>query len=222
MVKIQQRIAAYWILGGGLTLLYIVLRDVSWRGSAQLHTLMEVLAVALALFVGLLALIRFYSRGGRNFLVLGAGFVGVGFLDGYHALVTSIWFDQFFPSDISSLAIWSWSASRFLLSIVMVSCFMVIRHERAKSVDKILTPKMVYGLTIAATLSSFLFFALVPLPSGYVENLYFNRPGELVPAGLFFIALIGYLKLGKWKFEPFEHWLIIAIIVNLVAQVVFI
>ena len=40
--------------------------------------------------------------------------------------------------------------------------------------------------------------------------------------GLFFLlALVGYVRKGQWKTDPFEHWLVMSLIVGLVAQVAF-
>lgn len=71
---------------------YGALRGVVWEGSTNLHTLMEVAATLLALFVGAMALVRFYTRKTNLFLLIGTGFVGTALLDGYHALVTSAFF----------------------------------------------------------------------------------------------------------------------------------
>ena len=57
-----RRIACYWFTGIVLSISYIFLRDLNWRGSEQLHTLMEVAATLLALMVGAMALVRFYSK----------------------------------------------------------------------------------------------------------------------------------------------------------------
>jgi PAS domain S-box-containing protein len=43
----------------------------------------------------------------------------------------------------------------------------------------------------------------------------------LIPALFFAIALFGYLRKGKWRKDAFEHWLVLALVVSLVTQVVF-
>ena len=47
---------------------YLLLRRAPWLGSTELHTLMELLATTLALFVGCLAFLRFYSKKNNTFL----------------------------------------------------------------------------------------------------------------------------------------------------------
>ena len=60
---------------------------------------METAATLLALLIGLMALVRFYSKKNNTFLFIGAGFLGTALLDGYHAVVTSSGFGPFMPSD---------------------------------------------------------------------------------------------------------------------------
>lgn len=214
----HKRSQTYLTVAIALTICSILLSGSNWQGTAQLHTLMEMLATVLALFVGMLALVRFYSRGGTEFLVLGAGFIGVSLLDGYHAIVSSIWFKAYLPSNLSSLIPWSWLASRLFLSIIVLLLYFILKWESEDKALHKISPKVVYSFILFTTLCSFLFFAFVPLPSGYFEGLFFYRPEELIPAILFSLALIGFLNLGDWRTNDFSHWLILAIIVNLVAQ----
>lgn len=113
------RTTAYWAAGVLLAMGYASLRGSTWQGSAQLHTLMEGLATLLALIVGVMALVRFYSKKNNTFLFIGTAFLGTGFLDGYHALVTSQYFKVYLPSDLPALIPWSWVASRMFLALLM-------------------------------------------------------------------------------------------------------
>ncbi|VAW61696.1 Signal transduction histidine kinase [hydrothermal vent metagenome] len=214
----NKKIKSYWIIGIGLSVTSILFSQFSWQGSAELHTLTELLATVLALFVGLLALIRFYSRGGSSYLVLGAGFIGVGMLDGYHAVVSSIWFKAYLPSDLPSLIPWSWLASRIFLSAILLSLYFIIKRESENKDTKKITSKRVFSFIFITTLCSFIFFAFTPLPNGYFNNAFFNRPEELIPATLFLFALFGFIKQENWQAKNFSDWLIIAIIVNLITQ----
>ncbi len=214
----NKKIKSYWVIGIGLSITSILFSQFSWQGSAELHTLMELLATVLALFIGLLALIRFYSRGGSSYLVLGAGFIGVGMLDGYHAVVSSTWFRAYLPSDLPSLIPWSWLASRIFLSAILFSLYFILKRESKNKDTKKITPKYVFSFISITTLCSFIFFAFTPLPNGYFDNAFFHRPEELIPATLFLFALMGFIKQGNWQTKNFSDWLVIAIIVNLVTQ----
>ena len=85
-------------------------RNSTWLGSNMLHTIAETVATLLAFMVGVIALARFYALKSNKFLLIGAGFIGTALLDGYHAVVTSFWFNGLFPSP--SLIPWSWNRSR--------------------------------------------------------------------------------------------------------------
>ena len=102
-ITARKRVAAYWLTGLVLTLFFAGLYDVEWRGSAPLHTNMEIIATLLAAFVGVMALARFYTQKDNTFLFIGTGFLGTAFLDGYHTVVTSALFRPFMPSDLPSL-----------------------------------------------------------------------------------------------------------------------
>ena len=167
-------------------------------------------------------LLRRYGRSRDSLsLIIGVGFLGTGFLDGYHALVTSVAFKHYLPSDLSSLNTWSWFASRLYLSVMLALSIAVWWREQRLGPAGRLDADVIYIGSGALTVLSFLFFALVPLPPAYYPDIPFHRPEEFVPALFFAVALAGYLRKGKWRYDTFEHWLVLALIVNLVAQVVF-
>ena len=199
---------------------YFLLRGISWQGTKHLHTIMEVIATLLALAVGVLALIPFYSKKNNTILFIGAAFLGTAFLDGYHAVVTSAFFDTYFPPVPSSLIPWSWVASRFFLSLLYLSYLAWNRKERLGEVGRI-TEDVVYWAVTILTLASCSFFAFTPLPRAYYPEILFHRPEEFLPAFFFLLALIGFLKKGGWKHDQFEHWLVMSIIVGFMGQVMY-
>ncbi|MDO8310727.1 MAG: PAS domain S-box protein, partial [Sideroxyarcus sp.] len=203
------------LLGGGF-----LLRNSGWQGSISLHTLMELAATLLAAFVGAMALVRFFSRGDAQFLYIGAGFLGTAMLDGFHAVVTSVYFQPYMPSDNPHLVPWSWIASRLFLSVLLfVSWLLWFRHRNDASFRP--NTKIVMAGTALATIASFVFFATVPLPTISVEGAMVSRPAELLPAVFFLMALAGYLYKGKWRDDQFEHWLVLSLIVGVATQTAF-
>jgi PAS domain S-box-containing protein len=219
--KAQRRSIAYIVFFVALFLGYVLLRGSTWLGSTELHTIMEVIATVLALTVGVMALARFYSRKDSVFLFVGSGFLGTAFLDGYHAVVTSSWFADRFPSPPASLIPWSWIASRLFLSILLWVSWLAWRREDRLGKSGKISEQTVYVAVAAFTLISFFFFALVPLPRAYYPEIIFHRPEEFVPAFFFLLALIGYLRKGHWKSDDFEHWLVLALIVGFMGQAMF-
>jgi PAS domain S-box-containing protein len=60
----------------------------------------------------------------------------------------------------------------------------------------------------------FLVFRFVPLPSAYYPEFWVSRPAEVIPALFFFGAWVGYLRLGEWRIEPFQYWLLISLMIS--------
>lgn len=217
---VKNKQVSFVIVGTILVILYTVFRNSSWHGGTQLHTVMEVSATLLALMIGISGLIRFYAKSDETlFLFIGAGFLGTGFLDGYHAIVTSEYFASLYPSPPESLIPWSWIASRLYLSVFLFWAFMHWKTQRLN--QRILHPKLIYAITIISTVLSFLFFAFVPLPAAYYPEFILSRPEELLPALFFALALYGFYSKGEWKNSKFEYWLVMALIVSFISQTLF-
>ena len=56
------RVGSYIGLSVLLLAAFIFLREISWEGSTTLHTSMEIVATLLSLFVGIIALILYYTK----------------------------------------------------------------------------------------------------------------------------------------------------------------
>ena len=199
----------------------LLLRNSSWQGSTQLHTLMESIACFLAFMVGTVALVSFYSKKSNTLLFLGTGFFGTALLDGYHTFVTSEWFAHFLPSPPASLIPWSWNASRVFLAILMFLSWWTWRSENRLGAVGRIGERSVYAAVGTLTIASFFFFAFVPLPRAYYPEFPFGRPEEFVAAGFFLVALAGYLKKGHWKSDRFEHWVVLSLLVGFTGQAMF-
>jgi PAS domain S-box-containing protein len=217
----HRRVGIYLLTAVSLCLLYPVLSSYAWHGSAQLHTTMEALAMSMALLVGYHALRHYKKMDDYFLLIIGAGFIGTAFLDGYHALVTSVYFKEYLPSELPSLAPWSWVASRLFLSIILFLSWVAWYNQKKLGVSSQLNKKIIFSSTASLTLLSFLFFAFIPLPRAYYPEYFFHRPEEFLPAAFFLFTLIAYVKKGDWKKSNFEHWLIITLIISLISQILY-
>ncbi len=67
----------------GLVMLMAAVRTADWTSGAALHTTLEACATMLAVWVGTLSLVRYYSRKLSPYLFLGAGFLGTAALDAH-------------------------------------------------------------------------------------------------------------------------------------------
>lgn len=210
----------YLLLVLALLLTSYGLRDADWQGSQSLHTVMESLATLLAFLVGILALIRYFSQRDSQFLYVGTAFLGTGFLDAYHTVVTSAFFLPYMPSDYPHLVPWSWFASRLFLSVMLfMSWWLWYKHRHDP--DYRHRTALIFWATGLATLTCFLFFALFPLPAATEPDWPIPRPYDFAPALFFVCALIGYLRKGLWPRNDFEHWLVLSLIVGLATQTTF-
>ena len=219
-MSVKQILRMYGTLGLVLVLLTVLLQWSSWLGNSQLHTLMELAACLTALFVGALALVRFYTRKNNTYLFVGVGFFGTFLLDGYHAFVTSPLMGYVMPSPPENLIPWSWNASRTFLAILMALSWWTWKREQRLGGAGRIGEKTVYAIVVVLTIVSFCFFAFFPLPRAYYPEFFFGRPEEFVAAALFLVALIGYLTKGDWQHNQFEHWLILSLIIGFVGQAV--
>ena len=218
---INRRINIYIIVSLGLLATYPVVSYSTWVSSAELHTIIEIIAMLLALIVGSMALVRYYSAPENKYLIIGTGFLGTGFLDGYHAVVTSTYFKLYMPSDLPSLIPWSWVSSRMFLAVLLYLSWVIWKHESKKPLEeRLIHPSVVYLGTGIATCLFFLFFAFVELPPAYYPDSFLHRPEELIPGLFFALALFGYLSKEEWKQSSFEHWLVLCLIVNAIGEIV--
>ena len=215
----KKRIAVYLALSAALVVTGLLTDSSVWQGNRTLHTMMEVMATLLASIIGILALVRFYSKKSSVILFIGVGFMGTALLDGYHAVVTSDLLDYLMPSPSESLIPWSWNASRTFLSILMtISCLQWWYEQERGSGSVRVNEIHVFGMVGAMTLACFCFFAFVPLPRAYYPEFFFGRPEEFVAAAFFLAALTGYALQGRWQTESFEHWLLMSLIVGFLSQ----
>jgi PAS domain S-box-containing protein len=207
---VARRVAAYVAVGAGCLLLAPWVAALDWVGNAYLHTLHEMAAVMLALGVAAIALVRFYSRKSDTFLLLGAAFLGIAFLDGYHAVQAS--------RAVSTGPPWSWLASRLFLAVFL---WWSAPTPRWSPTAARLDERRVYLLVGAVTLACFGFFTFAPLPSVFFPRLALHRPAELLPSVFFLMAFVRHLRWGYWRGWSFEHWLVLALLCGLFGQVAF-
>ena len=184
-----------------------------WEGDAELHTLLEAIATLLALVTGAMALVRYYAKKSSTFLILGAGFLGTAFIDGFHGVVTSSFFTWPLPSPPATLNPWTGIFSRFFLSFVVCASLLVWQRETRKPAAERIKENIVYLVVGGCIAVALLCFSLVALPPAYFPNFFLHRPLDLAPALFFGLATIGYLAKGRWKTDDFEYWLVLSLIV---------
>ena len=111
-----QRTTVYWVIMVVLLAGAFMVESSPFLSGQFVHEVLEAVGTSLAVVIGALALVRFYSKKRSTFLFIGTGFLGTAFLDGYHAVITSSLFPGQFERDLSA---WSWIASRVFLSLML-------------------------------------------------------------------------------------------------------
>lgn len=218
--RVGARAAAYCALAAGLLLLYLAIRDSSWAVTPSLHLAFELTAAVVALIVGILALVRFYSRKNDTLLLIGAAMIGTSVLDTYHLLVTTgipMWL---MPADHEATEPWSWFGSRMFLSVLLLWSWTAWRRENRQGVQR-LSELRIYLEVGAITVLSIALFGMVSLPDAIRTGAIVPRPFELLPGAFFAVATIGYLAKGNWRNRPFEVWLVPALLVSVAIQWLF-
>lgn len=170
--RTRSRAVTYAVFCAVLVVGFLAVRDSTWQSGPMFHTLLESLATLLALIVGVLALIRFYSKKTNTFLFIGSAFLVTAFLDGYHTIVTSAPVASMLPSTLPSLIPWSWVASRMLLSFLLFASWVAWRRESVHGVKGRISERTVYASVALLTVLSFIFFALAPLPPAYYPTFF--------------------------------------------------
>jgi PAS domain S-box-containing protein len=221
--RAAERITMYWVLlllllGGA----FVLSSDVLWSTNTVTHTLMESIATVLAFMVGALALVRFYSRKQVTFLFIGTGFIGAGLLDLNHVLITSEYFtDALEVVNQGDLFAWSWIAERVFLSLFLAVSLLAWKQEVESGEGEAVNERSIFGTALILTLINLFFFEWVPLTRAHFPALPISRPAEFLPAIFFGLALFGFIGKGSWKRDPFEHWLIISLLISVLCHAAF-
>ena len=215
---VQERTAAiYWLLIAVLFAWASIFRRFPLDDDQARHVIWEFVSTTLALVVGVLALVRFYSKKQETFLFIGTGFLGTGFLNGYHAVMTSALIGGTATGlDEADGAAWTWTAARLFLSVFLFGSVFLWSHE-SDSERSHINEFSVYAAATVLMVGIFLVLTYVPLPSAYYPDFLVSRPAELLPALFFFGAMVGYLRRGEWRTEPepFQYLLIISLMISL-------
>ncbi len=220
-VSVRNKRIAYVGTIAALACASLYLRDSQWRSDIDVHSHLESIATTLAFVVGCLSLVRYYSKKDNMFLLLGAGFIGTALLDAYHTFVSSVRFIRDFPSTPPSLIAWSWLSSRLFLAVLLWLSWLFWRREaRLASAGRVPEFAVIAGVS-ALTLTNFWLFSMVRMPPAYLSNPWVGRPQDFLPAVFFLLALVGYYRKRGWKTDPFEHWLVLCLIISFMSQFLF-
>jgi PAS domain S-box-containing protein len=179
-------------------------------------------AIVLAVTLGGLALVRYYSRRQRALLYIGTGFLAAAALDSLHLLLVT---GVRAPSELApdaDLSAWSWMQGRTFLALFLAVSVLAPKLAPPSSLERGRGgERAVYLVAGALTALVVAFFWLAPISPAIHPDWVIARPSEFVPALLFALAYVGYYRRGRWRTDPFEHWLLIALLVSVLLHAVY-
>ncbi len=201
------------LVGGSLLLQG---RSFDYYGGETGHTVMEAVATILAFIVGALALVRYYSRKQVTFLLIGCGFLGAAILDLNHVIGTlpdileaRVRRDE--RMDVDAMYAWTWTAGRVFLSVFLFMSLLAWRQEDRD--EEAIPEASVYMTALFLTIANLLFFEYIPLARLSALGP-IDRPAEIVPALFFALAFIGFYRKNSWRRDPFEHWMMVSLLIG--------
>jgi PAS domain S-box-containing protein len=189
-----------------------------WTSGPVFYGTLEALSSLLAFVVGALALVRFYSKKQRNFLFIGTGFLGTGFLDLFPAVLATAWLGNRTSEELEGLATWSYTASGTFLSLFLLASWISWRRSRSKQNRNQVREATVFLTATLFAVAVFAVFDLFPLSGALRPDRMIRQPAEVVPGLVFLVAAVGYLFKGHWRVDAFEHWLIVGILMGVMAH----
>jgi diguanylate cyclase (GGDEF)-like protein len=202
----------------GLVLLFFVamcLRAVSLQPDPILQGYLQVTMGLLAFVFAAVSLVRFQGTQDRISLILGTGFL----LSGTLLTASSLLFFEFLqpaPVHIQWAPV-SWWVSRIVLGLLFVVALVVehflprSRHPRREIAGALLT---VVGVTYLVTAAlRHLPQEVSPHPGAVIPS-----PQQLLPAGIFLVALIWYRRRLELEDTAFDRAIYAAAWMNLAAQ----
>ncbi|HKK93611.1 MAG TPA: PAS domain S-box protein, partial [Longimicrobiales bacterium] len=217
------RATVYWVLVVVLSLGAVLLAGgvrLSW--APFLHLAAESVGGTLAVVLGALALVRYYSGRRQTFLYIGAGFVATGVLDLAHAFISSQALLGLSAAEPVDAAAWSWLQSRLFLALFLLISLLTCRDDDIAGVNRVSAGRVI-GLAVVLTAVTVAFFLLVGLQgtNAIHPGWPYPRPQELLPGAVFAIACVGYVIRGEWRTDIFEHWLVITLLISAMAHVAY-
>jgi len=223
--EVRNRIDHQWwnartgvLLGTGVVFLLIFQgsRLVSWVGDTTLHSMIESMALVLAVIVGVLALVRNFTARDVNLLFVGLGFLGAAGLGGHHLFVTSQYSALQFAETPGS-GNWPWVDSRLFLPLMLCSGALASLYQRYSRKRARIKLPMVLTITFALMALT----TIIGLPfSGHraLLGLDWHTVETFGAIAIFGTALVLFIHKGAWRDNVFEFWLVMSIIVGFVAQ----
>jgi diguanylate cyclase (GGDEF)-like protein len=212
--SLSGELGAWFPVLGGLTILAISasLRQLSISPDPLLFGQLQFTSGIVALTLAGAALVRFRGTRDRFPLILSAGFAIAGITLASSSLASS----SLSASETSASLRdpMTWVIGRTLLAILLVSALFVDqKHAWSQNPGRDISVALILVVLLTALLS--LAHRHLPLNLVVQPGRFFPHPGNLIPAGLFVLASLGYHGRLKNISGPFDRSLYLAAALNL-------
>ena len=190
------------------------------------HTLTEIAGSILSIFISVLAYVRYFTKRNNMYLFISTGFLVEGSFKGLHAILTLRFIIDSIPPNINT---WIFIVSRIVFPTMLLLSYFTWKRE--KSIGNLATVhfQKLYSTLTILFFSSFIIFLIIPEDMFVQDTLYrqiyhldigISSVISKIPIFIYLLALFFYLKKGDWKYDEFEHWLIIYLIFGLKAETI--
>jgi len=191
--------------------------EFAWMKDFQL--LVDLFAGIFAFFIGILSLVRFYTkRNYVNYLLLGLGFLTVSLLEVFQLLLSLQAFSDFFTMPSSEVFPSTVVLSRVFLSFVFFLSWIMTKEEymvRAVK-EKLAFVAILFAIsTFVIVVSTFsnLFVGL--------EAYAFAIVMQTLALMFYLLTLIGYTRSRGMYFRNFDFWIIFSLTFSILSQIFF-
>ncbi|HBB64837.1 TPA: hypothetical protein DCZ77_02610 [Patescibacteria group bacterium] len=191
--------------------------EFAWMKDFQL--LVDLFAGIFAFFIGILSLVRFYTkRNYVNYLLLGLGFLTVSLLEVFQLLLSLQAFSDFFTMPSSEVFPSTVVLSRVFLSFVFFLSWIMTKEEymvRAVK-EKLAFVAILFAIsTFVIVVSTFsnLFVGL--------EAYTFAIVMQTLALMFYLLTLIGYTRSRGMYFRNFDFWIIFSLTFSILSQIFF-
>jgi len=191
--------------------------EFAWMKDFQL--LVDLFAGIFAFFIGILSLVRFYTkRNYVNYLLLGLGFLTVSLLEVFQLLLSLQAFSDFFTMPSSEVFPSTVVLSRVFLSFVFFLSWIMTKEEymvRAVK-EKLAFVAILFAIsTFVIVVSTFsnLFVGL--------EAYAFAIVMQTLALMFYLLTLIGYTRSRGMFFRNFDFWIIFSLTFSILSQIFF-
>ena len=191
--------------------------EISWM--KDILQFLELISSIFAIFIGILALLRFYTKKSKlSFLVLGIGFLFVGFLDIFQLLVSLNGFKDLLTISSEVIFPLGMVLSKFFLSVIFFLSYIVRKdyenpdEKKEKRISIIIVSIFILVITVFL-----LFTNVLSMYQDYLPAIV----GGVLSLVMLSFSIFGYWRANIWKYESFEYWAMFSMIFLLISSIFF-